>query len=298
MGEVEQNLPTLAGRINEEHRACEVAVGAALTHAMNAGELLVEVKASLPHGAFGPWLAENFTGSDRTARAYMRVYSRRDELGAKRQSSATLSLDGALKALSVPKEESPHAETARKPATFEDGVATTKRFVEIRDSGAWKRSGHASFEEYLRVRWGERGITPENLRAWEAVAKDPPRSLRGAPIDKITELAQRLKELESLPAKKPAPHVAGRALREIEEKELYKLAGYETFTRYCSERLRLTRKWREVLFLEAELADVVPAFHESEFPWEFPEDMPREDFERAWKILNEILELVGASEEE
>lgn len=265
MGEVEKNLPTLAGRINEEHRACEKAVGAALTHAMNAGELLVEVKASLPHGAFGPWLAENFAGSDRTARAYMRVYSRRDELGAKWQSSATLSLDGALKALSAPREDPPHAETARKPATFEDGVATTERLVEIRDGGVWKQSGHASFEEYLQARWGGRGMTPENIQAWEALAKDPPRSLRGAPIDKITELTQRLKELESLPVTKPAPHVAGRALREIEEKELYKLAGYETFTRYCSERLRLPRKWREVLFLWADLVDVMPAF-QSEFP--------------------------------
>ncbi len=102
MGEVER-LSGLAEKINAEHRACEDAVGAALTHAMNAGELLVEAKASLPHGAFGPWLVENFAGSDRTARAYMRVHSHRDELEAKRQSSATLSIDGALKALGTPK---------------------------------------------------------------------------------------------------------------------------------------------------------------------------------------------------
>lgn len=98
------DLTTLADKVNAEHRACEQAAGAALGHAINAGELLTEVKAGLPHGSFGAWLQKNFAGSDRTARAYMRVYANREELEAKRQSSATLSLDGALKELSTPKE--------------------------------------------------------------------------------------------------------------------------------------------------------------------------------------------------
>jgi hypothetical protein len=131
MGEVEKNLPTLAGRINEEHRACEKAVGAALTHAMNAGELLVEVKASLPHGAFGPWLAENFAGSDRTARAYMRVHSHRDELEAKRQSSATLSIDGALKALVTPQPQPvlEEIEAMIEAGELEEAALATKRLL-------------------------------------------------------------------------------------------------------------------------------------------------------------------------
>src|SRR5215208_4111766 len=111
MAELEK-LDTLAARINEEHCACETAANAVPTHAMSAGELLMEAKGQLPHGAFGSWLKENFAGSDRTARAYMRVYSHREELEAKRQSSATLSLDGVLKALSASKAESPDPETA------------------------------------------------------------------------------------------------------------------------------------------------------------------------------------------
>src|SRR5215216_6765534 len=110
MAELEK-LDTLAARINEEHCACETAANAVPTHAMSAGELLMEAKGQLPHGAFGSWLKENFAGSDRTARAYMRVYSHREELEAKRQRSATLSLDGALRALSTPKAESPAPET-------------------------------------------------------------------------------------------------------------------------------------------------------------------------------------------
>ena len=44
MAEIER-LDGLANRINEEHRRCEGAVGAALEHAMNAGDLLTEAKA-------------------------------------------------------------------------------------------------------------------------------------------------------------------------------------------------------------------------------------------------------------
>ncbi len=160
MGEVEKNLHMLAGRINEEHRACETAVGAALEHAMNAGGMISEAKSSLPHGAFGPWLAENFAGSDRTARAYMRVYSRRDELEAKRQSSASLSLDGALKALSTPKDE-PRRD---RPATLEEMEARVEEALSQARSGAlgiaksldaiyrgrgWASRGYASFADYV-----------------------------------------------------------------------------------------------------------------------------------------------------
>lgn len=105
MTEIEKSLGKLAEEINAEHRACETAATAALEHAMIAGELLSEAKSRLPHGEWGAWIKENFAGSDRTARAYMRVHAHRDELEAKRQRSATLSLDGALRELGTPKEK-------------------------------------------------------------------------------------------------------------------------------------------------------------------------------------------------
>ncbi len=92
-------LEALASRINAEHRACEQAVGAALSHAINAGELLTEAKAGVPHGSWGAWLKANFEGSERTAQAYMKVYRRRDEI---RNGAADLSLGGALRELSAP----------------------------------------------------------------------------------------------------------------------------------------------------------------------------------------------------
>jgi hypothetical protein len=59
-------LVALAEQINDHQRACEQAVSAALAHAIDAGEWLTEAKSRLGHGSFGPWLRENFAGSDRT----------------------------------------------------------------------------------------------------------------------------------------------------------------------------------------------------------------------------------------
>ena len=63
---------------------------------MRAGELLIEAKAALTHGAFGPWLAANVAFSVRTARGYMAL-ARMDE--GKRRRVAVLSftrrLDGS-----------------------------------------------------------------------------------------------------------------------------------------------------------------------------------------------------------
>jgi hypothetical protein len=146
MAELEK-LDTLAARINEEHRACETAANAALTHAMSAGELLMEAKGQLSHGAFGPWLTENFAGSDRTARAYMRVYSHREELEAKRQSSATLSLDGALRALSATKD----APQSERPATLEEMEARAE------DALSEARAGALGIAENLDAIYRERG---------------------------------------------------------------------------------------------------------------------------------------------
>ena len=40
------------------------------------GQRLLEVKAALPHGSFGPWLQAEFNWTDRTARNFMRVAQR------------------------------------------------------------------------------------------------------------------------------------------------------------------------------------------------------------------------------
>ena len=66
------DLPALAAAINVEHTAVGEALKAGLSHAIRAGELLIEAKALAGHGEWLPWLAANCaTISERTAQAYM-----------------------------------------------------------------------------------------------------------------------------------------------------------------------------------------------------------------------------------
>jgi hypothetical protein len=111
-------LETLATRINEEHRACDEALREGLRHAVNAGELLIEAKSLCPYGAWGVWLEENFEGSDRTARAYMRVARELPALEeGKRQRVADLSFRDALAELSSPRDEPPRGGEDDEPYT-------------------------------------------------------------------------------------------------------------------------------------------------------------------------------------
>lgn len=160
MGELE-HLDGLAKRINEEHRRCEGAVNAVLEHAMNAGDLLLEAKAQAPHGTWQGWLADHFDGSVRTAQAYMRVAARRGEVeAAKTQSSAPLSLDGALRALSTPKD----APRSDRPPTLEELEARAEDALSQARAGAlgiaenldaihrgrgYEHLGYASFADYV-----------------------------------------------------------------------------------------------------------------------------------------------------
>jgi hypothetical protein len=160
MAELE-HLDGLAKRINEEHRRCEGAVNTALKHAMNAGDLLLEAKLGAPHGTWQGWLEDHFDGSVRTAQAYMRVASRRDEVeAAKTQSSAPLSLDGALKALSTPKD----VPQPGRPATLEEmearaedalsevrvaALSIAENLDAIRRGRGYEHRGYASFADYV-----------------------------------------------------------------------------------------------------------------------------------------------------
>jgi len=96
-----------------------VAAHSTLEHAIEAGRLLAEVKAALPHGALGPWLEANFDGSERTARAYMRLHARREELSQNGSTVAVLSIRDALKALAAPCSQGPPPVPGTVPLTPE-----------------------------------------------------------------------------------------------------------------------------------------------------------------------------------
>jgi hypothetical protein len=61
----------LAPAINEQHRLAIAKARDAIEHARRAGELLLRVKAALPHGAFLQWLAANVDVTPRQAQRYM-----------------------------------------------------------------------------------------------------------------------------------------------------------------------------------------------------------------------------------
>lgn len=99
----ELTLPELAAEIQTHHDACREAVGAALTHAMAAGDGLLEAKAKCRHGEWLPWLAANFEFADRTASTYMRLANNREAIESNRKGSADLSIEGAVKLLAKPR---------------------------------------------------------------------------------------------------------------------------------------------------------------------------------------------------
>lgn len=108
---------------NAKHHAIEQAIGQILYDARDAGRLLLEAKSLCPHGTWGPYLAEHFAGSDRTARRYIQIAQGWDRIEGvvsgglvltpaeaktdtdpKRTRVADLSLRGALSLLAEPQE--------------------------------------------------------------------------------------------------------------------------------------------------------------------------------------------------
>ncbi len=66
-------IESLAADIEHEHGLAVNHAQTAIKHAKRAGELLLQVKAGLPHGTFLPWVAANLTISARQAQRYMRA---------------------------------------------------------------------------------------------------------------------------------------------------------------------------------------------------------------------------------
>jgi integrase len=102
-------LPDLVARIKAEHEAVAMALWDSLQHALHAGDLLIEAKRQIEHGEWSDWLDKHCQVSQRSARAYMQLAKNRSEIeAAKRQSTADLSVNGALKLLANPKSQPIH----------------------------------------------------------------------------------------------------------------------------------------------------------------------------------------------
>lgn len=71
---MKSKLPVPAAKdINEAHRLARSAAETAVGHAIRCGQLLAQMKESLPHGAFQDWVSRKCEFSERTARVYMQA---------------------------------------------------------------------------------------------------------------------------------------------------------------------------------------------------------------------------------
>lgn len=78
--EIFQLQKSRADRLRQLHSEILGLCRTALNKAIEAGGILHEVKAALPHGEFTPWVEENAGFNIRTAQRYMKVYENRDQL--------------------------------------------------------------------------------------------------------------------------------------------------------------------------------------------------------------------------
>jgi Zn-finger nucleic acid-binding protein len=106
--------PERAAAINRLHDEVIGSVNTALARAIEAGGLLIDTKAELPHGEFTPWLRANCSFSVVTARRYMRLHEHREELRQER--SGVTGLTAAYRLLAGPSEDAA-APVAAPPTT-------------------------------------------------------------------------------------------------------------------------------------------------------------------------------------
>lgn len=199
----------LASRINAEHQAVCEAAQSALLHAKHAGELLIEAKAGLAHGAWLSWLSAYCpTISERRVQGYMRVARSWPELEAKAQRVADLPLRQALALLAEPQETLPDLpiDDDTPPAPWQKNfdllLGLTRVLVWIRHSkrSRVRREGARGLAELLE--WTKDGWD-EDVREWVTYCEEMPDFGRAEGEDLLRRLylekcEQRIAELEAI----------------------------------------------------------------------------------------------------
>lgn len=96
----DNRLAVLAAEIKREYRDAQDAAQRTLTHALAAGERLIEAKALIQHGGWLPWLAEHVGVSTRTAQVYMRLARNKAKI-AKNATVADLTIRSAVNSVTT-----------------------------------------------------------------------------------------------------------------------------------------------------------------------------------------------------
>jgi hypothetical protein len=93
-------LPSeLPARINAAHEQVKQALQRGAEHAIEAGRLLLQAKATVRHGNWLEWVGANCKFAERTAQLYMRLAEERPLLETKTQRIADLTVNDAIKLL-------------------------------------------------------------------------------------------------------------------------------------------------------------------------------------------------------
>ena len=101
----ESGLAGLASQINDRHQLALNCANAAVDHARQAGEALIEAKGRVARGKWLTWLQDHTDISPRAAQKYMRLADRWSEIEANTNCDSHLTIDGALKLLTVTEDE-------------------------------------------------------------------------------------------------------------------------------------------------------------------------------------------------
>jgi DUF3102 family protein len=100
------DLKELGDNIRGWHQQVRLALGNALSFAMDAGDALIAAQQRLPHGSWLPWLKNHCDLGERTAQLYMQLADGRATIESQiRSSAADLSLRAALRLIAPKKAE-------------------------------------------------------------------------------------------------------------------------------------------------------------------------------------------------
>jgi hypothetical protein len=128
--------------IAREHDAAMKSANEALTHAVKAGQLLIEAKAQVQHGEWESWFTDNLSFSLRTAQKYMQLAGHERRLQEIREGSPALTIDESLKMLADEK-------MSPMDKMFKQATA----LLEVRAANNWS-ADDAEWDAYCRANVG------------------------------------------------------------------------------------------------------------------------------------------------
>jgi Protein of unknown function (DUF3102) len=108
-------LAAIARRIRDEHQASARAFANALSHALNAGDGLIEAQNLVPANRWGQWLRNYCSMGSSTARLFMQLARERQTIEAEISRVPDLSLRAARRLIATPKPKPRPAGTQQGP---------------------------------------------------------------------------------------------------------------------------------------------------------------------------------------